>query len=64
VRYVNVESESTELHEYIAGQLDMTFTLPIADLKRITEQWGPEVQIDTTLGTTFLALNLSNPDLS
>ena len=64
VRYVNVESESTELHEYVAGQLDMTFTLPIADLKRITEQWGPEVQIDTTLGTTFLALNLSNPDLS
>ena len=64
VRYVNVESESTELHEYIAGQLDMTFTLPIADLKRITEQWGPEVQLDTTLGTTFLALNLSNADLS
>ena len=63
VRYVNVESESTELHEYVAGQLDMTFTLPMADLKRITEQWGPEVQIDTTLGTTFLALNLSNPDL-
>jgi oligopeptide transport system substrate-binding protein len=64
VRYVNVESESTELHEYIAGQLDMTFTLPIADLKRITEQWGREVQLDTTLGTTFLALNLSNADLS
>jgi oligopeptide transport system substrate-binding protein len=63
VRYVNVESESTELHEYIAGELDMTFTLPLADFKRITEQLGPQVQIDTTLGTTFLALNLSNPEL-
>lgn len=63
VRYVNVESEATELHEYIAGELDMTFTLPLADLRRITEQLGPQVQIDTTLGTTFLALNLSNPDL-
>jgi oligopeptide transport system substrate-binding protein len=63
VRYVNVESEATELHEYIAGELDMTFTLPLADFKRISEQLGPQVQIDTTLGTTFLALNLANPDL-
>jgi oligopeptide transport system substrate-binding protein len=63
VRYVNVESEATELHEYIAGELDMTFTLPLADFKRISEQLGQQVQIDTTLGTTFLALNLENPDL-
>jgi oligopeptide transport system substrate-binding protein len=63
VRYVNVESEATEMHEYIAGELDMTFTLPLADFKRITEQLGPQVQIDTTLGTTFLALNLSTPEL-
>lgn len=63
VRYVNVESEATELHEYLAGELDMTFTLPLADVKRITEQLGSQVQIDTTLGTTFLALNLSSPEL-
>jgi oligopeptide transport system substrate-binding protein len=63
VRYVNVESEATELHEYMAGELDMTFTLPLADIKRISDQLGPQVQIDTTLGTTFLALNLSNPEL-
>ena len=63
VRYVNVESEATELHEYIAGELDMTFTLPLADFKRISEQLGSQVQVDTTLGTTFLALNLSNPEL-
>jgi oligopeptide transport system substrate-binding protein len=41
----------------------MTFTLPLPDVKRITEQLGSQVQIDTTLGTTFLALNLSNSDL-
>jgi len=61
VRYVNAESETTELHEYIAGQLDMTSTVPLADLGRITQILGKEVQVATTLGTIYLALNLSKP---
>ena len=34
VRYINAESESTELREYLAGQLDMTFTIPMPDLSQ------------------------------
>ena len=63
VRYVNAESEATELREYIAGQLDMTFTIPMPDLSRVLQKYGSEVQIAPTLGTVYLALNLSKPPL-
>jgi len=59
VRYINTESEATELREYVAGQLDMTFTLPTPDIKRISQSYGSEVQSSPILGTFYLALNLS-----
>jgi oligopeptide transport system substrate-binding protein len=58
VRYVNAESQATELREYTAGQLDMTFTIPMPDLSRVLQKFGPEVQMAPTLGTVYLALNL------
>ena len=63
VRYVNSESEATELREYIANQLDMTFTIPMPDLGRVLENYSSEVQTAPYLGTFYLALNLSKPPL-
>ncbi len=63
VRYINAESAATELREYIAGQLDMTFTIPMPDLSRISEKYGAEVQMEPILGTVYLALNLSKAPL-
>jgi len=63
VRYINSESEATELREYIAGDLDMTFTIPMPDFKRISEQYGQEVQTAPILATLYLALNLTAPPL-
>jgi oligopeptide transport system substrate-binding protein len=59
VKYMNVESVATELREYLAGQLDLTFTIPAADLQRISQQYPKEVQNQPFLGTLYLALNLS-----
>ncbi len=63
VRHINAESEATELKEYIADQLDMTFTIPLADLSRVKHQFGAQVQIAPILGNLYLALNLTNPPL-
>jgi len=63
VRYINAESETTELNEYIAGQLDLTFTIPLPDLSRVMRQFGAEVQIAPILGNLYLALNLSKVPL-
>jgi ABC-type oligopeptide transport system substrate-binding subunit len=64
VRYVNAESEATELREYIAGDLDLTFSIPLPDLDRISRKLRDEIQISPTLGTTYLALNLSKSPLN
>ena len=61
VRYVNVESGSTELHEYAAGQLDMTFTIPMSDYPRIAAEYGTEVQTAPVLTTQYLDFNLTEP---
>lgn len=63
VRYVNTESEATELRKYIAGDIDLTFSIPLPDLNRISEKLKGEIEISPTLGTTYLALNLSKPPL-
>lgn len=63
VRYVNSESEATELREYIANQLDMTFTIPMPDLGRVLENYNSEAQTAPYLGTFYLALNLSRSPL-
>jgi oligopeptide transport system substrate-binding protein len=62
VRYVDEESESTELRAYTAGQLELTNTVPIPDLKRVESVYGAELQTASILGTLYLALNLTeNP---
>jgi oligopeptide transport system substrate-binding protein len=63
VRYVNAESEATEIREYVAGQMDMTSTIPAPDLERVTEKYGAEIQTAPILGTLYLALNVSKPPL-
>ncbi len=63
VRYVNAESEATEIREYVAGQLEMTSTIPAPDLERVTQKYGAEIQTAPILGTLYLALNVSKPPL-
>jgi oligopeptide transport system substrate-binding protein len=63
VRYVNAESEATEIREYVAGQVDMTSTIPAPDLDRITQEYGAEIQTAPILGTLYLALDVTEPPL-
>jgi len=63
VRYVNAESEATEIREYVAGEVDMTSTIPAPDLERVSKKYGAEIQTAPILGTLYLALNVSKPPL-
>jgi oligopeptide transport system substrate-binding protein len=63
IRYINAESEATEIREYVAGQLDMTSTIPAPDLDRITQKYGAEIQTAPILGTLYLGLDVSEPPL-
>jgi oligopeptide transport system substrate-binding protein len=63
VRYINAESEATEIREYVAGQVDMTSTIPSPDLDRVKQKYGAEIQTAPILGTLYLALDVSEPPL-
>lgn len=63
VRYVNAESEATEIREYVAGQIDLTSTIPAPDLVRLTQKYGAEIQSAPILGTLYLGLDVSEPPL-
>lgn len=63
VRYINAESEATEIREYVAGQVDMTSTIPAPDLERITQKYGAEIQTAPILATLYLGLDVSEPPL-
>jgi oligopeptide transport system substrate-binding protein len=63
VRYINAESEATEIREYVAGQVDMTSTIPAPDLDRISQKYGAEIQTAPMLGTLYLALDVTEPPL-
>ena len=63
VRYINAESEATEIREYEAGQVDMTSTIPAPDLARVTQEYGDQIQTAPILGTLYLALDITEPPL-
>lgn len=59
VRYINAESEATELREYLSGDLDLTYTLPAPDVDRIQKNLNSELQTAPLLGTVYLALDVT-----
>lgn len=63
IRYINAESEATELREYIAGELDLTYSVPTPDLPRVVRDFADQLQTAPILGTLYLALDVSEPPL-
>ncbi len=59
IRYVITGSGSSELEDYLAGQIDVTYSLPLPDLKRMLAMRRSEVQIAPILATFYLAFNMS-----
>ena len=61
IRYINAESEATEIREYESGQIDMTSTIPAPDLDRVKQKYRTEIQSAPILGTLYLALDVTEP---
>jgi oligopeptide transport system substrate-binding protein len=57
IRYVFENAESTELKQYLAGDLDLTYTIPMPDFDRMVKEHQSEIQTAPILGTLYLALN-------
>jgi oligopeptide transport system substrate-binding protein len=64
IRYVITNSGSSELADYLAGEIDITYSLPLPDLQRMLATRRSEVQIAPILATFYLAFNMSEPWLA
>ena len=64
IRYVITNSGSSELADYLAGEIDITYSLPLPDLQRMLAMRRSEVQIAPILATFYLAFNMSEPWLA
>ena len=61
VWYYATENLDTELKRYRAGELDMTYTLPLKQLGWIRENLAAELSIEPYLGSYYFGFNLTRP---
>src|SRR5690606_33263075 len=63
VRYFPLPDQAAELARYRAGELDITYTVPLEQLPWIREYFAEELKIVLWLGVFYLGLNTSRPPL-
>ncbi len=63
VKYHVTEDVGTELKRYQAGELDITYDIPLADMERLTAETPDEVWVFPSTYLIYYSFNLSHPDL-
>lgn len=64
VKYHVTEDVGTELKRYQAGEIDITYDIPLADLEQLKADTPDEVFIFPSTYLIYYSFNLSHPDLS
>jgi oligopeptide transport system substrate-binding protein len=61
VLYYPTEDLQSELKRYRAGELDVTFQIPLVQAPWIRERYGDQLRIATYLGVYYYGFNLTRP---
>ena len=61
VEYISSEDMGSELKRYLAGELDITSTVPAQDVKRIKQNHADALKISSVLNTYFYGFNIAKP---
>jgi oligopeptide transport system substrate-binding protein len=61
VRFHVTEDPASEMKRYLAGDLDITESVPAGNLQRLTTRFGDELVVAPMLGTFWFGLNLRRP---
>lgn len=61
VDYIFDPDESAELRQYLAGELDITESVPTSALESIRRSYPAELHVWPFLGVSYYALNLQDP---
>ena len=63
VRHHVAEEPASELRRYLAGELDITSTVPSAAFERMAAQYPDQLKVAPKLGVYYLGFNLTKPIL-
>jgi oligopeptide transport system substrate-binding protein len=63
VKYHVTEDVGTELKRYQAGEIDITYDIPLADLERLQAETPDEVMVFASTYLIYYSFNLSHPEL-
>jgi oligopeptide transport system substrate-binding protein len=61
VHYAHIADTGTELRQYRAGQLDVTYVVPPQQFQWIRQNLGAELHVSPQLGVNFYGFNLTQP---
>lgn len=61
VRFHVTEDAASEMKRYLAGDLDLTESVPAGNLERLRARFGDELVVAPMLGTFWFGLNLRRP---
>ncbi|MFM5854373.1 ABC transporter substrate-binding protein [Aeromonas rivipollensis] len=57
VTYLPIQSTNAELNRYLAGELDLTYNMPIERFKQMKKEHPNEVQVSGYVGTYYYTFN-------
>ena len=61
IEYITTENASSELKRFLAGELDITATVPPSDVGRLRESHAKQLKIAEVLNSYFYGFNMSSP---
>ncbi|MEX0446392.1 ABC transporter substrate-binding protein [Xenorhabdus sp. SGI246] len=61
VTYLPIESNKAELNRYLAGEIDITFTIPLEDFASLKKKIGDQIHISPILSTYYYQFNNKKP---
>ncbi|OTA18334.1 periplasmic murein peptide-binding protein precursor [Xenorhabdus vietnamensis] len=61
VTYLALASEKSDLNRYLAGEIDMTMTIPLDSFASLKKTLGDQVHIDPMLSTYYYVFNTKKP---
>jgi oligopeptide transport system substrate-binding protein len=62
--FVPIENSDAEENAFRAGQLDVTYSLPVAKIATYRREHPDELRIETRLATYYLFINVTRPPLN
>ena len=64
VTYLPIQSQNADMNRYLAGEVDMTYEIPIEQFKRLQRERPQDVRVTGYVGTYYYEFNCKKPRIT